>query len=207
MLKEHVYQSVKNRIISQELKPGDCLSEKELMEQYDIGKTPLREIFFRLQYEGLIRRFPRSGTIVAPIDFKELRDAAEIRLVLEGLVARLAVRRVTPVVLESMSHFIRIMEENAENGVTEDFMSAEISLHSLLYDTADNKRLKDLITEQHSLFARMWFASKCNHPALIWQIEDWKNLYRALVNSDENEAEAVNRAHFETYYKYLKSLF
>lgn len=207
MLKERVYQSIKNRIIVQELKPGDHLNEKELMEEYDIGKTPLREIFFRLQHDGLIRRFPRSGTIVAPIDFKELRDAAEIRLALEGLVARLAVRRMTPAVLKDMQALIQIMVEHSQNGVNEDFISAETSLHSLLYDTADNSRLKDFIAEQHSLFARMWFSTERTHPDLVGQIDDWNNLYQAFLSGDEDRAEAVNRAHFDTYYTHLKSLF
>lgn len=207
MLKERVYQSIKNRIIVQDMKPGDRLNEKELMEEYDIGKTPLREIFFRLQHDGLIRRFPRSGTIVAPIDFKELRDAAEIRLALEGLVARLAARRVTSAVLEKMESLIRIMEDNAAAGVNEEFISAETSLHTLLYDTADNKRLKDFITEQHSLFARMWFSTERTHPDLMGQIADWKKLYKALREGDENKADKVNRMHFDTYYTHLKSVF
>lgn len=207
MLKERVYQSIKNRIIVQELKPGDRLNEKELMDEYEIGKTPLREIFFRLQHDGLIRRFPRSGTIVAPIDFKELRDAAEIRLALEGLVARLAARRMTRPVLDEMARLIGIMEANSGNGVNDDFISAETSLHSLLYDTADNMRLKAFITEQHSLFARMWFSTERTHPDLMGQIADWKGLYQAFLEGDEDKAEAVNRAHFDTYYNHLKSLF
>jgi len=207
MLKERVYQSIKNRIIVQALRPGDRLNEKELMEEYDIGKTPLREIFFRLQHDGLIRRFPRSGTIVAPIDFKELRDAAEIRLALEGLVARLAARRMTPAVLAEMGRLIGILEENARDGVNEDFISAETSLHSLLYDTGGNTRLKNIITEQHSLFARMWFSIERTQPDLMGQIADWKGLYQALCDGDEDRAEEVNRAHFNTYYNNLKSLF
>lgn len=207
MLKDHVYQSIKNRIIIQELEPGARLNEKDLMEKYDIGKTPLREIFFRLQHDGLIRRFPRSGTIVAPIDFKELRDAAEIRLTLEGLVARLAVQRITPKVLEKMRGLIKIMEGRATDGVTEDFISAETSLHSLLYDVADNKRLKDFISEQHCLFARMWFSTKRTPPDLEGQIEDWKKLCQALHDRDEDKAEELNKAHFDTYYNHLKSLF
>ena len=95
MLKDSVYNAIRTRIITQDLPPGSRINEKQFMDEYGIGKTPLREVFFRLQYDGLIRRFPRSGTIVAPLDFGELRDAAEIRLALEGLVGDLAAKLIT----------------------------------------------------------------------------------------------------------------
>jgi DNA-binding GntR family transcriptional regulator len=69
-LKEQVYQHVKYRIITQDLKPGQQLNEKDLMKRYAIGRTPLREILIDLQHDGLIQRFPRSGTIVAPMDLE-----------------------------------------------------------------------------------------------------------------------------------------
>lgn len=59
------------------------------MAQYNIGRTPLREIFTELQREELIQRFPRSGTIVAPMDFNQLKEATEIRIPLEGVVGEL----------------------------------------------------------------------------------------------------------------------
>jgi DNA-binding GntR family transcriptional regulator len=63
-IKSEVYNQLKSKIIMQQLKPGEVLNEKQLMAQYVIGRTPLREIFTELQREGLIQRFPRSGTIV-----------------------------------------------------------------------------------------------------------------------------------------------
>lgn len=208
MLKERVYQAIKHRIILQDLKPGDRLNERELMEEYTIGKTPLREIFLRLQHEGLIRRFPRSGTIVSPIDFKELRDAAEIRLELEGLVAKLAVRRISPRDIKKMEDLIGEMERAFSGGaLNEEFIEAETSLHTLLYELTDNSRLKAIIVEQHSLFARLWFSAERTGMDLRGQIDDWKTLYAACRDKDEERAAAINREHFHTFYDFLRGNF
>ena len=208
MLKEKVYQAIKHKIILQELKPGERLNERELMEEYDIGKTPLREIFFRLQHEGLIRRFPRSGTIVSPIDFKELRDSAEIRLELEGLVGRLAAKRVTPEALQEMHDKIQALAKAIKDGViTEDVISTETSLHTLLYGLTDNQRLIGIIIEQQNLFARLWFSAKRTGLDLKGQLEDWKKLYAALEKGDEEKASELNRDHFHTFYKFLRGHF
>lgn len=208
MLKEHVYQSVKNRIILQNLKPGSQINEKELMQHYEIGKTPLREVFFRLQQDGLIRRFPRSGTIVAPIDFKELRDAAEIRIALEALVGSLAAKRASPAVLKEMDSRIQSLSAAAKGGgLHDEFVSTEISLHIFMYDLTDNAKLKSIIIKQQSLFARMWFSVERTGLDLDGQIEDWKAIHKALCDKDESMAASLTQKHFQTFYNHLRIHF
>ena len=60
--KRVAYENLRYRIITQQLAPGEQLKDKELMEHYAIGRTPLREGFLELQNAGLIKRLPRSGT-------------------------------------------------------------------------------------------------------------------------------------------------
>ena len=67
-LKVEAYQNIRFRIITHDLRPGELLNEKNLMKEYQIGRSPLREILIELQRDGLIQRFPRSGTLVTPID-------------------------------------------------------------------------------------------------------------------------------------------
>ena len=50
--KEETYLSLRERIITNVLPPGHRLNEKDLMDEYGIGRTPLREIFFMLREEG-----------------------------------------------------------------------------------------------------------------------------------------------------------
>ena len=207
MLKEQVYQALKHRIVFQDMQPGVRLNEKAIMQEYAIGKTPLREIFLRLQRDALIRRFPRSGTIVAPIDFKELRDAAEVRLALEGLVGTLACRRATPAILARMRELIAVMEDRMKGGISEEFIAVESSLHTMLYDMTDNDTLKTIATGQHSLFTRLWFSAERIGLDLAGQVEDWQNLCDALAAHDESRACEINRRHFHTSYNHLRAHF
>ena len=88
-LKKKVYEDIRYRIITQDLPPGELLKEKELMTYYGIGRSPLRDIFIELQREGLIRRIPRAGTWVAPLDMNFVKQIAEVRIALEGLAGEL----------------------------------------------------------------------------------------------------------------------
>lgn len=207
MLKERVYLAIRHRIIIQDLKPGDLLNEKELMSKYAIGKTPLREVFFRLQQDGLIRRFPRSGTVVTPVDFKELRDAAEIRLSLEVLVGRLACRGMTPAVLTGMRENITRMEKALSDGASDAFSAAESSLHATLYNVADNTRLHGIMSVLQCLFARMLFSAERTGLALDDLVNDWRELYAALADNDEIRSGELNKRHFQNFYTHLRAHF
>lgn len=207
MLKNEVYSAIKTRIITQEMEPGCRVNEKELMAEYDIGKTPLREVFFRLQREGLIRRFPRSGTIVSPIDFTELREAAEIRLVLEGLVGELACKRISDERLDELCGQTDHLDDLMREGVRSNYIITESKLHSMLYEAARNGKLVQTITEQQSIFARMWFSVDRTSIDLAGQVRDWRSICKALRKRDAQRVAKLNQEHFSTFYNTFKKLF
>ena len=206
MTKDRVYEAIKQQILTGYYKPGDLLNERTLLDEYKIGKTPLREIFFRLQNDGLIRRFPRVGTIVSPIDTKRLYDVAEIRHYLEGIVARLAVRRISNKALEEMRAGLQRMEDAVKEGRNSAFAEEEAGLHNMLYAATGNTALKEFIETQYNLFTRIWFSVERTPVAFVEQLEHWKGIYQALCEKDEEKAVAGNMRHFEDYFNRLKSM-
>ena len=84
--KEKTYYAIREGIITTRIKPGERLKEKELMDAYGIGRTPLREITFQLRQEGLIEIIPQVGTHVTQIEIQEIRNVIEVRRWMEQLV-------------------------------------------------------------------------------------------------------------------------
>ena len=72
-LKEYVYNSVLEEIFSTELKPGDIISEKSLIEKYHCSKSPVREALLTLVVEGVLRNIPRLGYEVVTIMSRNVR--------------------------------------------------------------------------------------------------------------------------------------
>ena len=62
------YHTVRSRIITMELKPGDPLNDRELAEELGISRTPMREALILLNNAHMVAIKPQSGTHVAPID-------------------------------------------------------------------------------------------------------------------------------------------
>jgi GntR family transcriptional regulator of vanillate catabolism len=82
-------------ILSGEFAPGQRLSELPLVERLGVSRTPLRLAFSALEHEGLLRRLPGGGYVVREFTQADIRDAIELRGVLEGTAARLAAQRHT----------------------------------------------------------------------------------------------------------------
>jgi GntR family transcriptional regulator, vanillate catabolism transcriptional regulator len=67
--------------------------ELPLVERLGVSRTPLRLALAELEHEGLLRGLPGGGYAVREFTMSDIRDAIELRGVLEGTAARYAVQR------------------------------------------------------------------------------------------------------------------
>jgi len=81
--RETAYQTIRSRIITMELKPGDPLNDRELAEELGISRTPMREALLMLNLARMVDIKPQSGTHVAPINLKLMRMEQFSRYTLE----------------------------------------------------------------------------------------------------------------------------
>jgi GntR family transcriptional regulator, vanillate catabolism transcriptional regulator len=80
-------------ILSGEFAAGERMSELPLVERLGVSRTPLRLALAELEHEGLLRGLPGGGYVVREFTMADIRDAIELRGVLEGTAARYAVER------------------------------------------------------------------------------------------------------------------
>jgi DNA-binding GntR family transcriptional regulator len=200
-LKNRAYQSLRYRIITHDLRPGQPLNEKELMEQYQIGRTPLREVLLRLQRDGLIQRFPRSGTFVTPLDFHLFRQVIEIRTTLEPFAAQLAAERITESQLDALRQILREAEELAgeENVDLDALTQREFGFHGAVYEAAHNQKLKDILHELHGISTRFWYYLVFDRQELLDQFSDLRKVMDALEKKDSQRAGEAIANHIQNF--------
>ncbi|MBC7580708.1 GntR family transcriptional regulator [Tardiphaga sp.] len=80
---EHAYRAIRADIIFGRLKPEQKLGLERLKEIYDVSVSTLREILGRLGSEGLVLAEGQRGFQVAPVSSGDLREIADLRLLLE----------------------------------------------------------------------------------------------------------------------------
>ncbi len=80
---EDVYHQLKQDIVEFKLLPGDRFTEVEQSERLGVSRTPIRQALYRLQQEGYVEVFFRSGWRVLPFDFRKYEQLYELRMILE----------------------------------------------------------------------------------------------------------------------------
>lgn len=82
-LKEQIYSSILNSIISGEISPDQVLNEKSLMEQYNVSRAPIREALIALCSDHVLYSIPYYGYKVSPLTQEDINNTKSFRSVLE----------------------------------------------------------------------------------------------------------------------------
>jgi DNA-binding GntR family transcriptional regulator len=209
MNKEEAYEKLRVRIVTNSVAPGEILKEKDLMAQLAIGRSPLREILFRLQEENLIKPLPRLGYMVTTLDISDVRELVELRRELEGFAGYLAAQRITPEQLEYLRDIIREAEtETIEmqdvSNITEYF---DTRFHSLLYQATGNQKLVKILQDLHIVMLRIWFHVGFGAIGFAHQAQNFYKVFEALEQKDAENARSAMEDHVDIYAAQIKEKF
>jgi DNA-binding GntR family transcriptional regulator len=107
ILVHHVYQIIKDMILSGELKPGEKLYQEKMAERLGVSRTPLVKAFQILEHEMLLESIPRRGMYVKSVNVNDLIDAFECRQGIETTAIRIIAERISDVQLEELKSLFR----------------------------------------------------------------------------------------------------
>ncbi|EFW79095.1 GntR family transcriptional regulator [Pseudomonas savastanoi] len=82
-LAEDFYRRLKQEIFDFYLLPYDRFTETQLADRYQVSRTPVRDALYRLQREGYLDVEFRRGWSVKPLDFDQIDQLYDLRIVLE----------------------------------------------------------------------------------------------------------------------------
>src|SRR5215471_11561174 len=85
--------TLRELVLKGQFPPGEHLSEPQLVARLGVSRTPVREALSRLAHEGLLYTAGTGRYRVREFTMTDVRDAIELRGVLEGTAARLAAER------------------------------------------------------------------------------------------------------------------
>ena len=206
--KQKVYETLRFEIIKNDLKAGEFLNEKKLMVRFKIGRTPLREVFLRLQRAKLINMIPRQGTVVTPIDFKDLREIVEIRRGLEALVGQLAVKRLKDAHIASLKEIIKKATNsyNNEKGSSlKDLSQYDMDFHNCMLDAIQNTRLKEMLYEQQNAMGRFAWLLGLKPEDFFSQFKQLEDVVSALEEKNVEKVQAALQVHLDWYIDKVKN--
>src|SRR3954463_648774 len=114
--RELVYETVKRRIMMNELKPGSVLTELGLAKEIGCSQGTVREALLRLQEDGLVARAGHRGTTITRIDPEEADEILALRRRIEIRGAPRAAQNVTRESIDRLKDIQADMEAVAQKG-------------------------------------------------------------------------------------------
>ena len=143
-LRQKAYTSFTEHLMTRAIRPGQFVSQRELVELTGMPLGAIRELVPRLEAEGLITTIPKRGMQIAPIDLQLVRDAYEFRLIVEKeAVAQFATRASDDLVADTRRRHEEIRDQARSDPVSEDLedraQAVDWGFHDLIVDTMGNK--------------------------------------------------------------------
>ena len=106
--------------------------------------------------EGLVLRRPRVGTVVAPLDIREIEHAFEVRRMLEGKTASLAARNGSDEELRAIRGSFDGAEAAIESGDFRALLAMDRAFHRRVATATQNPLLARYVLSLQNIASRFW---------------------------------------------------
>lgn len=194
-LREVVFNTLRSAIVHGEFEPGERLMEVYLANRLGVSRTPVREAIRMLELEGLVVMIPRRGAEVARITEKDLRDAMEIRVVLEDLATGLACERIDDEGRERLNNACEQFNNAVKSKQVQSIVDADVAFHNVIFDITNNQRLIGMfqsLREQVYRYRVEYVKDFNYHDKLV---AEHNAITEAILAGDVDRAKEVTRKH------------
>ncbi|HEY1611618.1 MAG TPA: GntR family transcriptional regulator [Paraburkholderia sp.] len=176
---DYAYRRLEEMIVTRQLPPGSMVSETQLAQELEVGRTPVREALARLKHMGFVETHPRRGTLVSSVDVRLQLELLEVRRPLEELVVASACARATAAERETMEQLAVEIIDAAAAADVHRYFSANRNIHEIEVTAAHNSMLATTMQIIHAQSRRFWYV----HVQQAGAFEEGAALHAAVMRA------------------------
>lgn len=202
-LRDHAYSSFTEKLLSRDIRPGQFVSQRELVELTGMPLGAIREMIPRLEADGLIRTSPKRGLQVLTIDLELIRDAFQLRRIIEGEAFAEFCSTASDADLARIAEDHRSVREAAKKGVTPDLLDQaqrmDWAFHDHVVDHMGNRIVSDIHRVNAIKIRLIRNADTRMLPELVGSVMDeHMAIVEALLARDATAAVKAVHAHIDS---------
>lgn len=149
--REYIYRVLKEEIVYLRLVPGEIISENDISKRFNVSRTPVRDVFSKLQIDNLIEVRPQRGTFVSLIDFEYVKDIVYMRNVVETQLFTELIDVITPEQIDNLNANLedqRKAIDRIAGGSSElEFFKIDSEFHRYAYSILGRSKLWEVIQQ------------------------------------------------------------
>ena len=197
LIRESVYDHLRDAILNGEFQPAERLGEVELTERLGVSRTPIREAIQRLTQDGLLESTPGRGVRIRVVSATEARDAYLVRETLDGLAASLAAGSRTDADAEALQATLNELEAAVSDDYREQ-TRLDLAFHRRVAQAAHNLPLLDLARDLEQRVALVKHQTRIynSHPQTA---EQHRAILKAVLDRRPGAAREAAMLHVRTF--------
>ncbi len=196
-IRKRVYDHIREQLLYGEIPPNQQLIEAKIAREIGTSRTPVREALHSLELEGLIESVPRVGYIVKPVSEEEVEEICAIRIVIEALALRWAMKKAYGKLVEDLRENTSLQEEKISRGDFMGFIELDAQFHEIITKHSGSKRLLELAQTLRQHMLRYRIRSMYTTENALEAMKGHKGILEAVEKNDQEEVERTLVYHLE----------
>lgn len=196
-VQEMVYRTLRDKIVSMELKPGTTISTQEIADSMSVSRTPVREAFIRLQREDLLDVTPQRSTVVSKINMDRVYQERFIREALEIEVAQKFIEVATPEVLARMRRNIEKQYAAIEEQRYVDYLELDNALHQTAFTETHEDLGRSIVQQMNGHYDRIRLISAWEGQIVYTAMQEHEKYVDYIERKDALHVRKLLRSHLQ----------
>lgn len=150
-----VYQTLRYNILHLDLKPGTKMSEQDISDEFQVSRTPVREVFVHLFQDGLVEIYPQRGTYVSLINLKNMEEGRFVRELMEKAIIQEAAGHLTKDDIFQLESNLASQEISYRNKNYLQMLALDDEFHAMIFRACGKERTWTMIKQLNYDFFRV----------------------------------------------------
>jgi DNA-binding GntR family transcriptional regulator len=148
-LRERAYDVFTEHLLRSEIKPGQFMTQRELVVLTGQPLGAIRELIPRLEAEGLIVTVPQRGLQILPLDITLIRNAFQFRLILEREAIASFTQTASDAAIAKIEAAHQSIVSSADNGLTDKLVAEAQQVDREFHETVIDDLNNDIISKAY----------------------------------------------------------
>ena len=215
-LAEETYQKLLEKIITNELKPGDSLNEQVLTKELNVSRTPYRAAIDRLHTMQLVETESGKAPRVRQFSLEDITCLVETLIVIEKTVAKMAAQRATASDIEKIKRAKALVTKASLIEDPKEYVFKNENFHRAIAEAAHNHFIFQVHHQLRILMQQLTYIAlekaKSGSPeGILAYYQSLSDQHSEIADSIENKdgarAEALSVEHLKIFHAKIITSF
>ena len=198
--REEAYHKLREAIFSRTFKPGQFLTQSEIVKELGISMGPLRDAIKRLEFEELVCVIPQRGLQIALPNIKDIKEAFQLRIILEKEAVRSFTRNPSRTILDKLRTATRELagkcpDPSRARGILSHALEIDYSLHVTLINEMKNDQLNNFYRLVLDKVRIAWMAASYTKEIVQPVMKEHMEIIEAIKRGDRELAARAMEDH------------